>query len=157
MQPAFPVAWVDPGGMTGLAVWHPATDQPFIDEGNFATAAELAERICISYTKVHVGWEAFTINAQTHKKTADAQDAIMMIGAVKSAAVRYKRTILTPAQPGERLVATQAMLRAIGWWVPAKNDAQSAAQHLLAWMMRTNQVPPREAEILANLRSRSGE
>jgi hypothetical protein len=143
--------------MTGVAIWHPNTERPFIDEGNFVTTAELVERACTAYHKISIGWEQFTINAQTHKKTADASEAIQVIGAIRSAAVRHNRTILTPAQQHTPSPLDRQRLEAIGWWVPAKNDAQSAAAHLLNWMLRTNQVPPREAAILADLRSRSGE
>jgi hypothetical protein len=33
------------------------------------------------------------------------------------------------------------MLKRVGWWVPGKDDAQSASQHLLAFCLRENCVP----------------
>ena len=51
--------------------------------------------------------------------------------------------------PEQRKVATMDKLRMLGWWLPGKDDAQSAGQHMLAWLLRSGNLPPRERAILA--------
>lgn len=147
-----PVLWVDPGKMTGFAYYTP--EMPWnvqIDELPFIEAGDLIEAICQwGSSRLAVGWEHFTIRHDTHKKTADAHHAIEMIGVARRAMIKNNCIALSPAQPGERLVATRKMLEVIGWWRPGKDDAQSAAQHLLSWMLRTGCVP---AEVMTSIRS----
>jgi hypothetical protein len=120
------------------------TEAPFIWAGNHIESA------CQAWGRgLSVGWEKFTIHAKT--PAADAHHAIEMIGVARRAALIHGCPILSPAAPGDRNVATMAKLKALGWWVPGKDDAQSAAQHALAWMLRTNNLPPREAGVLATM------
>lgn len=146
--------WVDPGKDTGIAAWHPRWDRAFVWEYEFERAGDMIEYICRAYGQPLVGWEAFHINPKT--PPADAHHAIEMIGVTRRAAIKNKCVILTPADPNQRKKATPAMLKALDWWLPGKDDAQSAAQHLLAWLLREGNLPDREAGILAELRSRSG-
>jgi hypothetical protein len=163
VNPYGPVLWIDPGQVTGLAVWVPqqsaVTFTGFLaDEWEFSEAADGIEWLCSNYRNhLTMGWEHFSINAATHKKTASAHHAIEMIGVARRYSLQYHCKNVGPAQPEQRKKATMAMLQAIGWWVPGKDDAQSAAQHMLAWMFRAGCVPDREAVTLAALRSRSGE
>jgi hypothetical protein len=76
-----------------------------------------------------------------------------MIGVTRRAMRKYGCCQIGPAMPAQRKTASPAMLKAIGWWRPGKDDAQSAAQHMLASMLRTGQVPDKEQVILAALRS----
>lgn len=143
-SPSQPVLWIDPGKMTGLAFWAPWHQEWIteIDEHDFMSAAERISGYCAVHRSwLLVGWEHFTIGARTHQKTADAHHAIEMIGVARLAAQFHGCQILPVAQPGDRNPATRQMLEALGWWRPGKDDAQSAAQHLLAWMLRVNRVP----------------
>lgn len=152
-----PVLWIDPGKVTGIAVYDPSaraeSQRAVQDEYAFMQAADQIEAICKFYGKrLLIGWEAFIIGPQTHKKSADAHHSIEMIGVARRAALVSECTILTSAKPDERNLATPDMVRAVGWWRPGKDDAQSAAQHLLAWMLRTDSLPAAEAVKLAALR-----
>lgn len=148
--PGRPVLWVDPGKMTGLAAWLPG-NRVFIDEYDFMGAAENLSRACADWRGgLLVGWEDFTIGPDTHKKSADAHHAIEMIGIARWYARFYGCQILPMAKPGDRLAASRQMLERIGWWVPGKDDAQSAAQHLLSWMLRAGCVPD---EAMTSIRS----
>lgn len=148
-----PVLWVDPGGMTGLATYHPQGGF-WCDELDFTTTGRVVNEITHNFAgRLLVGWERFTIGPGTHKNRAgDAHSAIEAIGVVRFMATIHECPLLTPAAPGDRDKATMAMLKALGWWKPGKDDAQSAAQHLLAWMLRSGCVPDREASLLAALR-----
>jgi hypothetical protein len=151
------VLWIDPGKMTGLALYHHPFGQAnsygeyACHEFDFEAAGGHIKAFCEMYQDyLSVGWEKFTIFPKT--PAADAHHAIEMIGVARYHALRYHCRILTPAAPEQRKMATREMLEAIGWWVPGKDDAQSAAQHLLAWLLRTGNTPAREAGILAALR-----
>ena len=152
------VLWIDPGKMTGLALFH----QPFgpgsaheavVSEFGFMDAAGHIEAFARMYAeRLHAGWEDFTVRPST--PSIDAHHALEMIGVARFFATRHGCKILTPAKPGDRKIATREMLNALGWWRPGLDDAQSAAQHLCAWLLRSGNMPPREAAILAELRIR---
>jgi hypothetical protein len=149
-----PVLWVDPGKDTGLALFQPQNlpeASTVVLEEQFMQAGDRVESICGYYGRtLLVGWERFTIFPST--PPADAHHAIEMIGVVRRSAMEWGCQILTPAAPGDRNVATPAMLKELGWWIPGHDDAQSAAQHLLAWMLRERCAPAWVNGRLASLR-----
>ena len=142
------VAWVDPGKMTGIArLWR---DNFLAEELPFDQAAWSLENLCGSCGPVlAIGYERYKIIPgvpQNH-----AHEAIEMIGVVKSAALRHGCRLLPPAWPGDRHTGSPDALRQLGWWVPGCDDAQSAAQHLLAWLLRTGNLPPFVAEVIGTV------
>lgn len=144
-----PVLWCDPGKSTGLALWNGQREQ--IGEYGFRQAAFNIAWACEHFgPRLRVGWERFTIKPDTHKKSADAHHAIEMIGVCRYLAGLHGAQVLTAAAPGDRNVATPAKLRKLGWWVPGKDDAQSAAQHLAAWMLRSGEIPPELREVVTS-------
>jgi hypothetical protein len=141
--------FVDPGGMTGMAAYSDGTLRA--DEFPFHQACTQLETMMMQYSReLHVCWERFTIGPNTHKMSPQPE-AYELIGVLKYLAVKYGCTVLKPALPAERLAATPKMLQAIGWWPTGKDDAQSACQHMLAWMKRNDCVPSSAATILAGL------
>jgi hypothetical protein len=143
------VMWIDPGKVTGIAVYERSQPQQFrVTELDFLAAGILIESWTLRYISMAwVGWEAFHVHPRT--PPADAHYAIEMIGVARHWALRHQCRVLTPPSPNDRKVATMAKLKTLGWWPPGQKDAQSAAQHLLAWLLRENEVPPRERELLA--------
>lgn len=148
--------WIDPGGMTGIAnltidgyTGHYAFSA---DEYDFQAAGYMIEGIC-TYWKhsVSVGWERFTITGQTHKKTRQPE-AMEIIGVARYITGKYGCQVLPPAQQHTPDANDRQRLTALGWWVPGKDDAQSAAAHMLNYLLRTNTLPVREAAILRQLR-----
>lgn len=139
------VAWADPGKMTGIAVYEFQVLPAYrftCDELDFRQACSRIEYLCQMHGySLAIGWERFTINAQTHKKTPQ-HDALKVIGVAEYMAAKYRCQVLPPAQQESPSAAEQAALRELGWWVPGKDDAQSAAAHMLRWMLRTRQAPP---------------
>jgi hypothetical protein len=134
------VLWLDPGGMTGFACLE--FGRFWCDEYDWDKACDRLASICGHYrSALYIGWERFTILPDTHKKSPQPE-AYEFPGVVKYLARAYGCALLQPAAPKQRQEATPQMLRKLGWWLPGKNDAQSAAQHLLAFLMRSNCVPP---------------
>jgi len=141
--------WIDPGGMTGLATL--INGGFFASEYPFAEACDVLTGNCQLFGReLHIGYEKFTILPSTHKLHPEPE-AYEFPGVVKYLARMNRCVLLQPAQPSERLAATSAELKALGWWTPGLNDAQSAAQHLLAFLKRENCVPPHLATTLARL------
>jgi hypothetical protein len=138
--------------MTGLATlirgrFH-ADERPFLEAGHKVYA------LCAEYKQaLWVGWERFTIMPGTHKLTRQPE-AMEMIGVIRYLALTWGCRILEPAQQHTPDATDQERLKAIGYWVPGKNDAQSAAAHMLNWLLASQSLPPREAGILSAARSR---
>lgn len=147
MIPPF-VMWCDPGLMTGLSWLWAGGICHYAAEWDFDGAADQIERSCEQLgPQLSVGWEAYHIRVnlpQTHAHTA-----IEMTGVIKRYARKHGCVLLEPADPAERKKATRAMLVQLGWWVPGKDDAQSAAQHMLAWLMRTGNLPPHVSAVVS--------
>jgi hypothetical protein len=142
--------WIDPGGQTGFA---------WLFKGIFGAhevswdeACRQLEVACQSWgSQLHIGYERFTILPSTHKLSPQPE-AYELPGVIKFLTKKYGCVLLEPAQPSERLSVSTGELKALGWWTPGLDDAQSASRHLLAWLRRENCVPPALATALARLR-----
>jgi hypothetical protein len=134
------VMWVDPGLMTGIALLEDGWKfWPY--EYGFMEAGTIIESAAAAYgPTLAVGWEAFSIRPKT--PAADAHHAIEMIGVTRRIATRACCQILPPAQPHTPKTAERRILQALGWWTAGKNDAQSAAWHMVAWLLREGIAPP---------------
>lgn len=134
------VMWVDPGLDTGLAVLQGDVNF-WADEFRFMQAGTQIETWCSYYgAHLYVGWERFRIHPRTPPQ--DAADAIEMIGVTRRVATRALCKILTPAEQHTPKPAERRALQQLGWWVTGKNDAQSAACHMLRWILRDVSNPP---------------
>jgi hypothetical protein len=144
----------DPGGMTGIASLSLAGQQP----GYQFSAVELPfQEACAKieswasgwHSSLAIGWERFDINAETHKKTrAGVYDALHVIGVIRYLALKYGCRALTPLQQHTPTAADRAKLEKLGWWVPGKDDAQSAACHMLRYLEQENELTPAYRERL---------
>jgi hypothetical protein len=147
------VLWIDPGLVTGLA-WLLDGWQFHTGEYGFMEAGTRIENTCTMYgSSCWVGWERFTIGPRT--PPLDAHHAIEMIGVARRYATRYGCRILTEAQQRTPKPLDQRRLKALGWWLPGKKDSQSASNHLLSWLLKQGEVPPRERAILDSLTGRA--
>jgi DNA-directed RNA polymerase subunit N (RpoN/RPB10) len=142
------VIWCDPGGMTGIAALTGHGTRFFADEYGFEDACRQVEAACHHYGRsLAVGWERYDINTRLPQK--DAHLVLEMIGVIRWCARKNQCVILEPAQQHTPKGHERLELQKIGWWVKGKNDAQSAAWHMLAWLRKTGQLPPRERAILS--------
>lgn len=147
------VMWIDPGMDTGLAVLLKGRDF-YADEFRFMEAAGAISYTCQVYREqLWIGWERYDIDRRLPQQ--DAHHATEMIGVARREAMENGCRILAPSQQHTPTALDRQRLQAIGWWRPGKDDAQSAACHLLAYLLRTNEVPPRERAILDQLRERA--
>lgn len=139
--------------MTGLAALVNTGTLFYADEYGFMEAGSSIERMARYYgPNLWVGWERYTIDVR--RPQTSAASAIEMIGVARRIATLNLCRILPAAQQHTPKPVDRERLRAIGWWLPGKKDAQSAACHLLSWLQREGEVPPREREILGQLSGR---
>jgi hypothetical protein len=146
------VLWVDPGKMTGLAALYlsgpgrvlSASEYPFLE-----TCQHVNSMCSVWGSSLAIGWERFDINAQTHKKTREGTtDALHVIGVCRYLAAANGCRVLEPGQQHTPTHAERDQLIRLGWWVPGKDDAQSAACHMLRWLMQNNELTPEQREIV---------
>jgi len=138
--------WIDPGLVTGVALLRDR-EMFWSAEAGFMEAGTWIENLCSSQGQhCWVGWESFRIHP--HTPPADAHHAIEMIGVTRRYATRYCCKILTPASPASPSALDQRLMKALGWWKPGFKDANSAAAHLLRFMMVSNAMPPHVQEVV---------
>jgi len=145
--------------MTGLALYQ---TQPWRDnwpetvprfdaiELPFASACSTIESVCANWTnRLAFGWERFDIDDQTHKKTRGGiYDALHVIGVCRYLAAKYGCRVLPEGQRHTPTAEDREQLQRLGWWVPGKDDAQSAACHMMNWLIRTNELTPAQREVI---------
>ncbi len=145
---------IDPGKQTGMAVLFTppgSWGRFYCGEWPFDEFCNESETICLAYgDELAVLWERFTITRNTHKLTPQP-DAMHVIGVCRYLAARYGCRVLPEAQQATPSPPEQAQLKALGWWEAGKDDSQSAAAHLLRYLVASNELPPKEREILAGL------
>lgn len=142
------VLWVDPGEMTGLAKYETYNAGFSADELPEEEAWQRIEAMARYYgRRLAIGWERFTITARTHKLTSQPA-ALETIGVCRYLALAWGCHVLEPAQQHTPDAADRKRLQALGWWVPGKDDAQSAACHMLRWLMSTNELTARQRELI---------
>lgn len=141
------VLWADPGGMTGLAMYHSGYLPQYrfmCEELPQFEACEAVEFQCMKWgPSLSIGWERFTIGQKTAKMTrGGVNTAIEVIGVCKYMARKYGCQVLPEASQHSPEPSEQLLLKRLDWWRPGKDDAQSAACHLVRWMLRTGNAPP---------------
>jgi hypothetical protein len=145
------VMWIDTGGMSGIATLMHGIDFD-AHEYPFRLACDIMADWCRLWgPALAVGWERYV--PMPGKPQKDAALALEPIGVARYLSATYSCQVLPEAAPGDRFHGiNMPRLKALGWW-PRGDDAQSAAEHMLAYLIRSNNLPAREAKILAELRS----
>jgi hypothetical protein len=146
-------AWFDPGLLTGVCVYDFLKDElVLLDEFDYIRTGEVLEPGSTMFAepqplinvldvhRVHVGWESYRIMKGPQSQ---APWSLEVIGELRYLSAKHGYTVLDPAEPNARTVTTGNMLKDIGWYpkVKAKKDAYSAAQHMIAFMLRENILP----------------
>lgn len=147
--------WLDPGLLTGVcAVDAESGDLLYLDEHDLLRTGQLLEPDIQTFHgpepligawnrhAVSVGWETY---CKLQGPQTPAPWSLEVIGAARYLCLKYGYTILDPQAPKVREVCTDRMLRDIGWYgkIKGKKDAKSAAQHTVAWWLKTNTLPER--------------
>lgn len=137
---------IDPGGVTGCAVFDAGRFTSYEITGDFEQQAQELQTTIHQCDVRTVVCESFVITPATGKLGSDEQKyyPLMLIGVVRMATNSIRRKFV-PQSPAQRKLATEnkyAALKALGWHKPTKgNHANDAAAHLLTYMLRNNLLP----------------
>jgi hypothetical protein len=141
--------WMDPSRLTGLAWLWNGGQSFYTDEYPFGEFGDHIEDTCRQWgSGLVLGYETYKVRPNLPQ--TNAGDAMEPIGVLRHYGLRYGCHIVH-ADPGDRLVMTRAILTGFGWWPKGKKDAASATQHLAAWLLRENCLPPRERAIMSEV------
>lgn len=143
------VLWIDPGLHVGWAMLlggeHFETGQV---HGRLEAADFLHEKIS-TWQNMHVGWEAY-ITGHSIGGVGDPAPAHEVIGVARWLTHHHGGTLLPPVPAANRVVATQAALKGMGWqW--RGDHSLSASQHLLAWCLRERYLAERTKAVYQDL------
>jgi hypothetical protein len=140
--------WIDPGLTTGWAMWYPATYHFYSGNvtGLIPAAAHVQNALRLPSRRAAIGWEPFAIRPGSSRLALDTT-ALEVIGAVKWIAYALNATVLPPSQPSDRKLG-ELHLRTLGWHRPGPDHADSAASHLLSYLLRERLLP---ADLLAKI------
>lgn len=125
---------VDPGAMTGIAVWHPNESLPSAAELDIPGVYEFVEHEVLNVkVPTHIVCEAYLITQATIRNTRQYW-SLELIGLFRWAAWRSGATFgkLQTAATAKSF-ATDDRLKALGWWRPGKGHANDALRHLLTY------------------------
>lgn len=125
---------LDPGKTTGLVTFDTVTAEFTAHELNFDDTCNVLKTLldtAIEGADVHVISESFIITQQTAKNT-QAPWSLELIGVARYLSRQYTGRDLVLQQPAAaKRFSSDARVKAMGWWTPAKGHANDAARHLL--------------------------
>lgn len=143
--------WFDPGKLSGVCAVDTKTGQVLmLDEFDLRHTGRVLEvgmptfhgapPLIDAFSDVQVGWETYTIMKGPQTQ---APYSLEVIGMIKYMCLRNGYSMLQPAAPNQREICSLNMLKEIGWYqqVKGRKDALSAAQHTVAWWLRTDSLP----------------
>lgn len=137
------VLWVDPGLSTGTCLFDfqemrvTQREDPFYEACGY-----IDELLCWHGSDIAIGWETYTITIETAKKSPQ-HEALMVIGVCDYLCSVTGSTRLKPASPGDRFLGKKEWIRELGWMPNGMkdDDALSATQHMLAYLIRSHSLP----------------
>lgn len=131
---------IDPGLLTGLVVVNKDTAEVlFSGELSEFEVSDKVETLLGVHSDVSIVMEKFTINANTHKKSAQPT-ALYLIGAIRYIYQKHTGKIVALQTPGDaKSFSTNDKLKAIGFWHKGgEGHANDAFRHALLYMVRTD-------------------
>lgn len=141
------VVWLDPGLLTGWAIWtddHQFTSGQlgFEDLGFFleADAEQLGPDMAI-------GWEQYIVT-QGGGKAGTPKHSLKVIGMVEWLCLRHGVNVLASQPSASRKLGGDLQLKRLGWYRAGKRHANDAASHLLSWLIREGTLPSHLADKL---------
>lgn len=128
---------IDPGLMTGWAIWNSGSHQFTSGQEDFEGFAYTLEEAA-HHIELYIV-ERYTINADTAKKSPQPE-ALEVTGMVRYFAT-MERTPMLMQSPSEAIgFATDDRLREVGWYRPGKGHANDAARHLFLYFVKQEMI-----------------
>lgn len=137
------VTAVDPGKLTGVAIYHP-------DDGEFSSwerpcweAVAIVEGGMNGMRISHLVVEAFNISARTLRVTRGENWSLESIGALRYLATYQHDVPFRLQQPSDMSFGTDWKLRQLGWYRPSKGGHMNdAARHMLKFLSDEEMLTP---------------
>lgn len=134
-QATLHVIGVDPGKMTGIAIYGHNRflfgDQlPASEVGHFLDGYLDELRRHHPSGRIVIGCERFNVGGSTIKMTRQS-DATEVTGKMKDLAKKYGCTFIIQNAADAKKMGQPKILRTIGWWTKGKEHANDAAKHAL--------------------------
>jgi len=133
------IVWVDPGESTGWAVW--TGDGTFVSgqDDAYHVESQIYRSLMAHAPRLEIGWEQYLITGSRVKHDGSALRVIGFLEWV----TRYAgcRTLKPMPSSARNLGQDGDKLRKLGWHAPGRRDANAAAAHLLAHLLRDGLLP----------------
>lgn len=145
------VLFLDPGVMTGVARLYP--DYSFWSGQMGVTDLWdwLPKTMALHHNDLLVGWEKFDITPMTYRLDG-SKTAMEVIGAVRYMCHASGCDVAPESPRDARKIATNLILKALGWRAPGCVHADDAARHLFAWCLREGVLNDQlRAKVVAHL------
>lgn len=134
------VIWVDPGASTGWALWDATGRFASGQHEAFTVENLLYDVLTRNSMWIQLGWEQYLITPGS--RISHDGSAVRVIGFLEWAARHTGCEVLKPMPSSARSLGQDgAKLQALGWHKPGKRDANAAAAHLLAHLLREKLLP----------------
>jgi hypothetical protein len=128
------VLGIDPGKTTGVALYDLLTDHMNGVELAEDDVGRWLEEIIFSLRPAVV-IEAFTITAHT-ARNSQAPWSLEIIGVARHLAAKYDCPFVLQRPGDAKAFATDARLKALGWWRPGKGHMADAQRHTLLFLIK---------------------
>lgn len=149
------IMWIDPGVVSGVALYNLVTGEPpLVGEHEFADLIDhLDLTVGMLAPWLLMGVERFVLTSLSHRRSGSIE-AIMAWGVCRAAAVHHKILLLVEDQRSEDMaIASDEVLRALGWYTPGKPHANDACRHVFAYLASTSKLTTDQRAAVAGLLS----
>lgn len=137
------ILWLDPGTLTGWALYYTKDDQLITAEYEFDELVRRLEHWARSAgPRTVIGCERFVITQNSSRRHGSV-DALQVWGAARSAASRHNVGGFLEHQNSSvaKNTCPDAILKAIGWYSTTMGHANDAARHIYRWMCQEDMLP----------------
>jgi len=142
------IIWVDPGKSTGWALWNTLGTFASGQDDAFSVECELHSITSSAANRLAIGWEQYLI---TGNRVKHDDSALLVIGYLEWVTRYYSCQVLKPMPSSARNLGQDGgKLEILGWRVPGRKDANAAAAHLLAYLLREGLLPPETLQRLVS-------
>lgn len=129
------VLGIDPGMMTGFALYDTEADVIDLSELSWQEACTYMENTCASFgADLAIAIERFTITIQT-AKDSQAPWSLMQIGVAEYLGRKYNCEFTLQQVASAKRFSADWRLKALGWYVPGLSHARDAARHTLLYLV----------------------
>jgi hypothetical protein len=131
---------VDPGGTTGWCTFDAERFMserigPVPAEAEFADFLIRADHWLASNDRVTVVCERYVVSMETVKKSrGDVNWSMESIGVLRHLCRKYGHTFVLQNVADAKKLASNELLKQVGWWARGQDHGRDAIRHLILWL-----------------------